>query len=269
MATLMLVDDEPSILEVYRNVLEIRDHVVIAEAHDGEEAVVLYNTLKTKPDVILMDHRMPRSNGITAMKNIHLINPLQCIIFVTADYDAAKTVMELGAHSFILKPFRMDALFNSIEVALADMATLKNHIRESFLGLTARLSTNGQHNIPMLSERLEKEVIDKFIPGKGTEPLAIETMANWLCKFFNLMGLDFSYDVSGNRVSLRNTRCVWMESMGPNPMFCLAARCVISRFAMKTGLEFNMDSTGTIMGGDDACGFQISFLEAKSDFSIW
>ncbi len=259
MATLMLVDDEPSILEVYRNVLEIKEHKVVAEAHDGEEAVVIYNTLKNKPDVILMDHRMPRSNGITAMRNIHQINPLQCIIFVTADYDAAKSVMDLGAHSFILKPFRMDALFNSIEVALADMATLKNHIRESFLGLAARLGTNGGKNVQEISERLEKEVIDKFIPGKGTEPLTIETMANWLCKFFNLMGLDFSYDVSGNRVSLRNNHCVWMKSMGPNPMFCLAARCVVSRFAMKTGREFTMDNTGSIMSGDPTCMFVINF----------
>ncbi len=260
MATLMLVDDEPSILEVYKNILEIKEHVVIAEAHDGEEAVVLYSALKEKPDVILMDHRMPRSNGITAMKNIHLMNPLQCIIFVTADYDAAKTVMELGAHSFILKPFRMDALFNSIELALSDVATARNQIRESFLGLVARLGTNGGKNIPEISERLEKEVINKFIPGKGEEPLAIETMANWLCKFFNLMGLDYSYQVSNNSVSLKNTRCVWMESQGPNPMFCLAARCIISRFAMKTGKEFTMDSTETIMGGDSSCKFEICFL---------
>jgi CheY-like chemotaxis protein len=260
MATLMLVDDEPPILEVYRNVLEIRDHKVICEAHDGDEAVTMYGSLKVKPDVILMDHRMPKSNGITAMKNIHMMNPLQCIIFVTADYDAAKTVMNLGAHSFILKPFRMDALFNSIEVALSDIAAKRNMIRESFLGLVTNLGVSGTGNALEVSERLERDVIDKFLPRGTEEPLAPETMANWLCKFFNLMGLDYSYEISGDKVTLKNSRCVWMDKNGPNPVFCFAGRCVISRFAMKTGREFTLDACSTIMGGDKDCRFVVQFI---------
>ncbi|MBA3045005.1 MAG: response regulator [Candidatus Thermoplasmatota archaeon] len=259
MATLMLVDDEASIIEVYRNILDIKNHEVVAEASDGDEALLIYCTLETKPDVILMDHRMPRSNGITAMKNIQLINPLQCIIFVTADFEAAKYAMGQGAHSFIMKPFRMDALFNAIEVALADQIVKKNQIREAFLGLVARLNRESAHNVQELSDKLEKEVIDKFLPSASKDALTVETMTNWLCKFFNRMGLEFSYEISGNSVLLRNTHCVWMESLGPNPTFCLATRCVISRFAMKTGLEFNMDSTGSIMGGDAACGFEVHF----------
>jgi YesN/AraC family two-component response regulator len=261
MATLMLVDDEAPILEVYRNVLEIRDHKVICEAHDGDEAVTLYGSLNVKPDVILMDHRMPRSNGITAMKNIHMMNPLQCVIFVTADFDAAKHVMDLGAHSFILKPFRMDALFNSIEVALSDIAAKRSMIREAFLGLVTNLGVSGTGNALEVSERLEREVIDKFPPGKNNEPLTPETMANWLCKFFNVMGLNYSYEISGNKVSLNNAKCVWMEKNGPNPAFCFAARCVISRFAMKTGGEFTLDGCSTIMGGDKECRFVVSFTE--------
>ncbi len=261
MATLMLVDDEPSILEVYKNVLEIRSHNVVCEARDGEEAVILYSALKDKPDVILMDHRMPKSDGITAMRNIHLINPLQCIIFVTADYEAAKKVMDLGAHSFILKPFRMDSLFNAIEVALSDMERKRNQIRESFLGLVTRLRTDDPGSIQRVSERLETEVINKFIPGKEGLTLTKETMANWLCKFFNLMGMEFSYRIQGNTVTLSNSKCVWMESLGPNPNFCFSARCVISRFAMRTGLAFTLDNTSSIMGGDCECRFVLLLAE--------
>jgi two-component system chemotaxis response regulator CheY len=256
---LMLVDDEASIIEVYWNILEIRNHEVVAEASDGDEALLKYCSMEKKPDIILMDHRMPRSNGITAMKNIQMINPLQSIIFVTADFDAAKMAMGLGAHSFIMKPFRMDALFNAIEVALADQVAKKNQIREAFLGLVARLNTDSARNIAEISERLEKEVIDKFLPAPVQENLTIETTANWLCKFFNTMGMEFSYEIAENKVTIRNTRCAWMETMGKNPLFCLSARCAISRFAMKTGKNFNLEHETSIMGGDEVCLFKLYF----------
>lgn len=259
MATLMLVDDEASIIEVYRNILEIRSHEVVAEASDGDEALLIYCSLERKPDVILMDHRMPRSNGIIAMKNIQMINPIQSIIFVTADYDAAKFAMGQGAHSFIMKPFRMDALFNAIEVALADQIAKKNQIREAFLGLVARLKADSVHNMVGISERLEKEVIDKFLPVPVQENLKVETMANWLCKFFNIMDMEFSYVIEENKVTIRNTRCIWMETMGPNPLFCLSARCAISRFARKTGRNFNLEHESSIMGGDKVCLFKLYF----------
>ncbi|HAX95084.1 MAG TPA: hypothetical protein DCY35_00960 [Prolixibacteraceae bacterium] len=259
MATLMLVDDEPSILEVYKNVLEIKNHTVICEARDGEAAVVLYGSLKEKPDVILMDHRMPKSNGITAMRNIHFINPLQCIIFVTADFEAAKQVMNFGANGFILKPFRMDTLFNSIQVAISDIRLRENRIRESFLGLVANLRPEDPMSLKEISEKLEREVIDTFIPGDNSVTLTIETMANWLCKFFNLMGLNYTYQVSGNQVVLKNSICIWGDSLGSNPKFCTASKCVISRFAMKTCKEFTLDCIGTIMGGHPQCEYILIF----------
>jgi two-component system chemotaxis response regulator CheY len=258
MATLMLVDDEPSIIEVYRNILEIRDHEILGEAHDGDEAVQIYDALGKKPDVILMDHRMPRSNGINAMKSIQAINPLQCVIFVTADYEAAKFAMTLGAHSFIMKPFRMDALFNAIEVALADQVAKKNQVREAFLGLVTRLNADSARNMVEISERLEKDVIDRFLPGPVQENLTVETTANWLCKFFNIMGMDWSYENEGKRVTLHNTKCAWME-IGPNPLFCIASKCAISRFAMKTGRNFNLEHECSIMGGDKICQFKLYF----------
>jgi two-component system chemotaxis response regulator CheY len=259
MATLMLVDDETSILEVYRNILEIRDHEILAEARDGGEAVMAYSQLSRKPDVILMDHRMPRSNGINAMKNIHALNPLQCIIFVTADYEAAKFAMTLGAHSFIMKPFRMDALFNSIEVALSDIDRKKSQIRESFMALVTRLNTANKKNVNEISERLEKEVIDKFLPGSVQETQTIETLANWLCMFFNIMGMEFSHEIDGNKVTVSNAKCAWLEAIGKNPLFCLSARCTISRFAMKTGREFHLEHENSIMGGDRICLFKLYF----------
>jgi hypothetical protein len=47
--------------------------------------------------------------------------------------------------------------------------------------------------------------------------------------------------------------------MGPNPLFCLSARCAISRFAMKTGRNFNLEHESSIMGGDKVCLFKLYF----------
>ena len=120
MAKMFLVDDDRAIIEVYHNMLEIKGHEIIGEAFDGENAVEIYKKLPAKPDIILMDHRMPFKSGLIAMKDIHTINPTQCIIFVTADFEAAKDALDMGAQSFIMKPFRMDDLFNSIEMALLE-----------------------------------------------------------------------------------------------------------------------------------------------------
>ena len=120
MAKIFLVDDDKAIIEVYKIMLEIKGHEVIGEAYDGEHAVEVYNTFLVKPDIILMDHRMPFKNGISTMKDILSTNQNQCIIFITADFESAKDSVTKGAHSFIMKPFCMNDLFNSIDMALLE-----------------------------------------------------------------------------------------------------------------------------------------------------
>ena len=116
MVTIFIVDDDIEIISVYREILRLTNHEIIAEAPNGEEAVEIFKAMKKLPDIIIMDYRMPGINGLEAMKYIRDINPLQGIIFVTADQGIGMKAIELGANSFILKPFRIDALFNSIEM---------------------------------------------------------------------------------------------------------------------------------------------------------
>ncbi len=128
MATVFAVDDDPAMLSIYREMLVMLNHHVVAEAKDGEEAVRLYKGLKSHPDIMLMDYRMPHRDGISAMQEIKCINPKQCIIIVTSDPRAAKKAKNLGANTYVLKPFRLDRLSKTIQSVLLESEKVKMHM---------------------------------------------------------------------------------------------------------------------------------------------
>lgn len=88
---------------------------VIGEAKNGEEAVSLYITFPKKPDIILMDHRMPIKNGIEATKQILNINKKSIIIFTSADNSIKQEALSIGAKSFLDKPFSITELIDIIK----------------------------------------------------------------------------------------------------------------------------------------------------------
>jgi two-component system chemotaxis response regulator CheY len=115
MSTVMIVDDELFIVELYRDILQLRGYKVMGTAFDGEEAVRKYAASNEKPDVILMDHRMPVMNGVEATKEIIRLNPRQKIVFVSADILVEKEARDAGAIEFLPKPFRMDDLLEKMD----------------------------------------------------------------------------------------------------------------------------------------------------------
>ena len=75
----------------------------------------LYKSLSEKPDIILMDHRMPVKNGLEATKEILKIDPNVKIIFASADTTVKTLALQAGAVAFHVKPFSMRDLFTTIE----------------------------------------------------------------------------------------------------------------------------------------------------------
>jgi two-component system chemotaxis response regulator CheY len=114
MTSVLIVDDELFIVELYRDILQLRGYRIVGTAFDGEEAVRRYNDSQEKPDVVIMDHRMPVMNGVEATKEIIRINPTQKVIFVSADVLVEKEAREAGASEFLSKPFRMDDLIEKM-----------------------------------------------------------------------------------------------------------------------------------------------------------
>ncbi|MHA1670196.1 MAG: response regulator [Promethearchaeota archaeon] len=120
MVNILIVEDDHSLRSLYEKALSLNGYNVIGSAKDGEEAVRLYNDLKDKPDIILMDHRMPVKNGIEATREI-LANSSKIkpkIIFASADKTIKKIALSLGVTSFKDKPFSLERLFKNIEKAL-------------------------------------------------------------------------------------------------------------------------------------------------------
>jgi len=115
MTSVLIVDDEMFIVELYRDILQLRGYKVIGTAFDGEEAIRKYNSIPEKPDVVIMDHRMPIMNGVEATKEIIKMNPKQKVIFVSADVLVEKEAREAGAVDFLPKPFRMEDLIEKME----------------------------------------------------------------------------------------------------------------------------------------------------------
>ena len=68
--SIFIVEDDHSLRLLYEKALKLNGYNVVGSAKDGEEAINMYNRFSTKPDIILMDHRMPIKNGIEATKEI-------------------------------------------------------------------------------------------------------------------------------------------------------------------------------------------------------
>ncbi|MCJ7489755.1 MAG: response regulator [Thermoplasmata archaeon] len=115
MTSVLIVDDELFIVELYRDILHLRGYKVVGTAFDGEEAIRKYTNSPDKPDIIIMDHRMPVMNGVDATKEIVRMNPAQKVIFVSADVLVEKEAREAGATEFLPKPFRMDDLIEKMD----------------------------------------------------------------------------------------------------------------------------------------------------------
>jgi response regulator NasT len=147
----LVAEDETIIRLDLCGLLEQAGLEVCAAARDGEEAVALARS--TRPDIVLMDVRMPRLDGIEAARRILEERPLP-IVMLTAHGDEKLVARAIGAGVFgyLVKPFREQDLLPAIHTALARHSDL----------MSSRRTSNGR--------------IDIFIPaaeGKGGWPLTV------------------------------------------------------------------------------------------------
>ncbi len=98
--------------------LEGFGYQVIGTASDGEMAIAEFKNFNLKPDIIIMDHRMPKKNGIEASIEILKINKEMNIIFTTGDDEIRNQAINIGVKCVILKPFSINKLLDQIELIL-------------------------------------------------------------------------------------------------------------------------------------------------------
>lgn len=114
----LIADDHPIVRRGLVSVIDIEDDIeVIGEADNGAAAVAF--TLKHKPDVVLMDLRMPVMGGVEAIKRINVEQPdIQLIILTTfADDEDIYNGIAAGARGFLLKDAPPDRLIEAIRAA--------------------------------------------------------------------------------------------------------------------------------------------------------
>lgn len=119
MTSVMVIDDEVFIVDLYRDILRLKGFSVVATAYDGDEAIRKLHSMETIPDIIILDHRMPNKSGTETMEEILQLDTGARILFVSADIMVEKEALTNGAAGFLAKPFRMYELIDAMNNLIA------------------------------------------------------------------------------------------------------------------------------------------------------
>lgn len=136
----LVADDDPIIRLDLKQMLANLGYEVVAEAGDGNEAVVLARSIK--PDVCVLDVRMPERDGISAVAEL-VSEGISAAILLTAysDQELVRKATEAGAFAYLIKPFKPQDLPPAIEVAVSrfrQAQALHKQVRELNQRLEAR-----------------------------------------------------------------------------------------------------------------------------------
>ncbi len=160
----LIAEDEAIIRMDLREMLEEEGHEVVGEASDGDEAVALARELE--PDIVFMDVKMPRTDGIRAA-SIITEERIAPVVMVTAFSQAAYVdqASEAGAMAYLVKPFKKSDILSAMRIAASRFAELQELASE----------------VSDLAERLEaRKVLDRakgILMARGmTEPEAFERL---------------------------------------------------------------------------------------------
>ena len=118
-ARVLIVDDEPSVVEVFQEFLASQGYALTLAA-SGEEAV--RKLPEIRPDVVLTDLNMPGLSGLEVMRAAKAVDPEVCVVVVTG-YASASTAIDAlrqGAYDYVTKPFDLDDVSQIVERGVAN-----------------------------------------------------------------------------------------------------------------------------------------------------
>ena len=108
------MEDEALLHQIYQTILAQGGHRVVGVAFNGAEALEKVSQLEPKPNIIIMDHRMPVMDGLTATKELKKRLPSCFIVFISADETVKASALEAGVDLFMVKPVGIAALLNAV-----------------------------------------------------------------------------------------------------------------------------------------------------------
>lgn len=166
----LLVDDHQVVRRGLRTFLEVQEDIeVVGEASDGEEGIARAEELR--PDVILMDIKMPGTDGIEALRRLReLANPAR--VLIVTSFTEQRTVvpaLRAGAAGYVYKDIDPDALAGAIRSVHAGHVLLQPEVAEVLLAQEDQSSSAGRPG--SLTDR-EREVLGLIADGRSNREIA-------------------------------------------------------------------------------------------------
>lgn len=115
--TLLIIDDDPAACRIFKKIIEKEGYRVLTATDAGRGLRLIQ---EKSPEIVFLDIKMPRVDGIELLRRIRKINKDVIVIMLTgfATLDTARKAMELGAYDYVTKPFDLEAIKASIRDAL-------------------------------------------------------------------------------------------------------------------------------------------------------
>jgi NarL family two-component system response regulator YdfI len=198
MIKILIADDHLIIRQGLRLILETEsDLELVGEASDGKEALNLCH--KLKPDLVLMDLRMPNMDGLAAIEALHTEHPEIAVVILTTfnEDDLMFRGLQAGARGYLLKDTDRNTLFHTIRAAARGETLLKPEIMARVLARANAASTNDIDPAEAinLTER-EQEVLQAVARGERSKEIATQlgiserTVKAHLASIYGKLGVD-------------------------------------------------------------------------------
>jgi DNA-binding NarL/FixJ family response regulator len=172
----LIADDQAVFRRGLYVVLATEDNIeVVAEAENGEEAIA--KTEELAPDVVLMDVRMPRVNGIEAARQIREISPSTKILMLTVsdEEDDLYQAIKAGANGYLLKEISVEEVAEAIRAVAQGQSLISPYMASKLLNefnsLAKRAEERDQYLAPRLTSR-EMDVLRHVARGMSNREIA-------------------------------------------------------------------------------------------------
>jgi len=192
----LIADDHAIFRDGLRKLLDSEEDItIVGEARDGAECITKLGELK--PDILLLDLRMPDKNGLAVLEEVNFNTLATRVIVLTAAEDDRDVVqaMRLGARGVVLKESAIDLLVKSIHRVHAGEICLDSHMTAEVINAFSASSKSGMRSEKSLLSDREIEVVQLVVQGCQNKEIgkrlfiSEQTVKNHLHNIFDKLGV--------------------------------------------------------------------------------